>query len=97
MFANCVVLANQQNKNKTIQTNLCTFVYAGIGGLLGSVLSQPFDYVKTQKQLPVPDSRSMFEILKEEYTKTLFRGGGFRALLGMTTMSIGYCAYIYCL
>jgi hypothetical protein len=97
LFTNCVALANQQNKTRTVQTKLTAFVYAGMGGFIGSVMSQPLDYVKTQKQLPQPDPRTMMEMLKKESIQTLFRGGGFRALLGMSTMSIGYCAYIACL
>tara|TARA_B110000305_G_scaffold173709_1_gene192030 strand:- start:3281 stop:3970 length:690 start_codon:yes stop_codon:yes gene_type:complete len=97
LFANCVALANQQNKYASRQTKWKTFIYAGIGGFIGSILSQPLDYVKTQKQLSTPDSRTVVEMLKQESIKTLFQGGGFRALLGMSTMSIGYFTYTTCL
>lgn len=95
LFTNCVVFANQQHKSRFHQTKWSAFLYAGIGGFIGSILSQPLDYVKTQKQLPNPEPRTMSQILAQESMETLFRGGGFRALLGMSTMSIGYCAYMY--
>mgnify|MGYP001253158572 CR=1 FL=1 len=93
LFSNCVALANQQHKSRVNQSKWTTFLYAGVGGLMGSILSQPLDYVKTQKQLPIPETRTMTQILSQESMRTLFQGGGFRALLGMSTMGIGYCAY----
>ena len=99
VFTNCVVYASQHHKSKPLseQTKTSAFLYAGLGGFIGSVLSQPLDYVKTQKQLPYPDSRSMVTMITQEPIQSLFRGGGLRALLGMSTMSIGYCVYMTCL
>jgi len=87
LFANCVgiatQIANTRNKIEKI-------ILLGSGGLVGSIISQPLDYVKTQKQLPEPDKRTIMRVLQQENIQTLFRGGLYRALLGMSTMSIGY-------
>ena len=93
LFANCVSYCCHHMKGKYSHKNIETFVSAGIGGLVGGVISQPLDYVKTQKQLPVPDKRSSMQILREESWSTLFRGGSYRALLGMSTMGVGYFTY----
>lgn len=87
LFANCVGIATQiANTRNKIEKN----ILLGSGGLVGSIISQPLDYVKTQKQLPEPDKRTIMRVLQEENIQTLFRGGIYRALLGMSTMSIGY-------
>ena len=87
LFANCVGIATQfANTRNKIEK----IILLGSGGLVGSIISQPLDYVKTQKQLPEPDKRTILRVLQEENIQTLFRGGLYRALLGMSTMSIGY-------
>ena len=95
LFSNCVSYCCIHMKGKCgYHKKTETFVSAGLGGFIGSIISQPFDYVKTQKQLPIPDKRSSMNILREESVSTLFRGGSYRALLGMSTMGIGYFTYM---
>lgn len=91
LFANCVSYSCSHMKSPCEKME--TLISAGLGGLVGSVISQPLDYVKTQKQLPIPDKRSSMQILREESWSTLFRGGSYRALLGMSTMGVGYFTY----
>lgn len=87
----CSHMKGKYNNNKKIET----FVSAGLGGLIGSIISQPLDYVKTKKQLPISDKRTSIQILREESWSTLFTGGSYRALLGMSTMGIGYFTYMF--
>ena len=66
-----------------------------LGGLIGSILTQPIDYVKTQKHRS-SDTRPMLTILKEtikENPKKLYTGGVFRAIYNFSTMGIGFVAY----
>ena len=68
-----------------------------LGGLLGSVLTQPIDYVKTQQQRS-NDKRSILTILREtskDNYKKLYIGGFYRALLSICSMGIGFIAYEY--
>ena len=93
LFANCVSYCCYHMKGKYSHKKMETLISAGLGGLVGSVISQPLDYIKTKKQLPVPDKRTSMQILREESWSTLFRGGSYRALLGMSTMGVGYFTY----
>ena len=71
------------------------FKYAGIGAVIGGVLTQPFDYVKTQKQRE-NDPRGMMEIIKTTARKNplqLYSGGLYRASLGFCNMGIGFVAF----
>ena len=94
LFTNCVSYCCGHMKDRCVKyKKIETIVSAGLGGLIGSIISQPLDYVKTQKQLPLPEKRSSLQILREESWSTLFRGGSYRALLGTCTMGIGYFTY----
>lgn len=65
------------------------------GGLVGSILTQPIDYVKTYKHR-TNDKRPMITILKEtfqESPKKLYTGGMFRAISNFSTMGIGFVCY----
>jgi len=78
--------------NDTIYNKL---KYAAYGGALGSIITQPFDYVKTQKQR-CNDERPMMKILIETYKespKKLYTGGLYRMGLSLLTMSIGFTSY----
>lgn len=69
--------------------------YSAYGGVLGSILTQPIDYVKTQKQR-CNDERPMMRILIEtckENPIKLYTGGLYRAGLSLFTMSIGFTSY----
>lgn len=81
------------------------FLNAIIGGSLGSILSQPLDYVKTIKQSPFYSSTPISQksvmaiiitVLKER-PYDLFKGYQFRLLLSGTTMGIGFFSYNYIL
>ena len=77
------------------------FINAMIGGLLGSILSQPLDYIKTIKQSPVYTdtpiaNKSVFNIFITKIRKNpydLFKGFQYRLLLSASTMGIGFYSY----
>ena len=82
---------NNHNHNGFIDK----FKYAAFGGLIGSVLTQPIDYVKTQQQR-CQDNRSIYKIIqetiKDDYRK-LYIGGFYRSVLSISTMGIGFVAF----
>ena len=68
---------------------------AAFGGLVGSLLTHPIDYVKTHKHRTI-DKRSMITILQEivsENPRQLYTGGMFRAISNFSTMGIGFVCY----
>lgn len=68
---------------------------SALGGLVGSLLTQPIDYVKTYKHR-TNNKRPMITILKEavrENPKQLYAGGMFRAISNFSTMGIGFVCY----
>ena len=81
--------------NKNLESNIDKFSFAAFGGLIGSLITQPLDYVKTQQQRS-NDKRSIYEIvnytIKDDYKK-LFSGGFYRLILSVSTMGIGFLAY----
>lgn len=83
------------NKNMEDNTIYDKIIYSATGGVLGSILTQPIDYVKTQKQR-CNDERPMFRILAQTYKENpmkLYTGGMYRAGLSIFTMSIGFTSY----
>ena len=65
------------------------------GGLIGSVLTQPLDYVKSFKHR-TNDNRAVFKILKEtaiENPRKLYAGGLFRCIANCSTMGIGFFTF----
>ena len=60
-FTSCVSYLCFNNQN--LNTNFEKFSYAAMGGLIGSILTQPIDYIKTQQQRS-NDKRSIYKILK---------------------------------
>lgn len=82
---------SQKNNDNAVNK----FINSAIGGLIGSVITQPLDYVKTQQQR-CNDNRSIYKILEDtmkEDSKKLFVGGAYRALLSITSMSVGFISY----
>ena len=66
-----------------------------VGGMLGSILTQPIAYVKTYKHRS-SDQRGMVTILMEtfrENPKKLYTGGILRAISNFSTMGIGFVSY----
>lgn len=92
-FTSCVSYYCFNNKDNTSQYE--KILNSAFGGVLGSIITQPIDYVKTQKQR-CNDDRSMIRILIETYKKNplaLYTGGFYRAGLSIFTMSIGFTSY----
>lgn len=91
IFANVLALFcfNSREYN-----NIEKFAYSAIGGALGSLFSQPFDYAKTITQSGL-DNRSTLAIISDgnlSFNK-LFAGGLSRAILGFCSMGIGFLSY----
>ena len=84
IFASCVSL----NFNKTHDNAI---IMSASTGLIGSVLSQPFDYIKTHQQYSTTN-KSMMSFLKLP-VNTLFTGTSHRASIGGISMGIGYTMY----
>ena len=73
------------------------FLNSAFGGLFGSVLTQPIDYVKTYQQRS-NNVKSISKIISEaikESPKKLFIGGFYRCILSVSSMSIGFIFYDY--
>tara|TARA_Y100001960_G_C14564641_1_gene772625 strand:+ start:52 stop:840 length:789 start_codon:yes stop_codon:yes gene_type:complete len=80
---------------KERRSDLHNFGYSALGGLMGSVLTQPLDYVKTQQQRS-GDHRSIFRILIKTFKdspRKLYVGGFNRSLVSFFSMGIGFVAY----
>lgn len=100
-FANCVAFScfNMHHKN-----DIEKFSYSACAGLIGSVITQPLDYVKTIKHRAEPTYLNgknikilnTYHILKQVYKdnpKNLFTGIIPRSSLSFLTMGIGFVAY----
>ena len=104
-FANCIAfttcgLGIEQSDHTS------KFLASAIGGLVGSVLTQPFDYVKTLKQRSedtfinnksvrsMSTTRIMMEVYQANKSiKPLYSGVAARSILSFLTMGIGFVAY----
>jgi solute carrier family 25 2-oxodicarboxylate transporter 21 len=74
------------------------FVTGAVGGFIASILSQPFDVVKTEIQRHGSNQTQTFSFLYKlikNNPKTLFSGGLTRCILNCSTMSIGFVSVIY--
>lgn len=70
-------------------------VAGAFGGLIGSIVSQPFDIIKTemQRHKGTCNTKSQFQIVKELYNihpLKLWTGVTMRATLGCVNMGVGY-------
>lgn len=100
-FANCVAYSCFNLHHKS---DIEKFYYSACAGLIGSVITQPLDYVKTIKHRSGPtfldgkDIKNLntSQILKQVYKdnpKNLFTGIVPRSSLSFLTMGIGFVAY----
>lgn len=82
------------------------FLNSLVGGMVGSIISQPFDFIKTIKQSPADIYYNKYNLSKMNYIqiikffikrdlKMLFKGGLYRLILSGSTMSIGYTSFNY--
>ena len=69
------------------------FQLAGAAGVVASVATHPYDYVKTQIHGNLSDTRSTLTVLRSSHPKELMTGMGLRTATGLITMSIGYTIY----
>lgn len=72
------------------------FLIGAVGGLVGSILSQPFDVIKTElqrhKTINVQNKSAieMLSIIAKEHPLRLWTGGSMRCALGFLNMGIGF-------
>ena len=81
----------QKNKiESNFKSSLGLNVVTGsISGITASVVTQPLDYLKTQKQI-YGDKKSIRQIIYETKSiKEYWRGGGSRAIITCLSMSVG--------
>mgnify|MGYP006432322663 CR=1 FL=1 len=91
-FAICMTTIGMHNKSESDFRN---FSICATAGAIGSVLTQPIDYVKTKiqrtrKQLSIYQVLS--DVIKDDPCK-LYTGGLNRMLLGFVSMGVGFVAF----
>ena len=88
-FAICTNIGVFWNSNNSPYQQ---FLYGATGGFIGCIISQPFDYIKTDNQRHRNTKplgfRDIIKIWKTD-PKKLWTGGLARAILGFCTMGIG--------
>lgn len=75
------------------------FISAGLGGAIGSLMSQPFDYVKTIRQAdPVRQGPiRLHHVITIPYHRIhCMNGCGLRCVMSFLNMGIGSSVYNYC-
>ena len=70
------------------------FFKGAMGGFIASIITQPLDYIKTEKQRFVTNKRSIVNIIITDYHK-LMTGAMPRAILGFFNMGIGVTTYTF--
>ena len=68
------------------------FISGGLGGMLGSLVSQPLDYIKTQKQSNLYDSYRDI-IYNKNFLRNCMNGTIPRASMSFISMGIGSFVY----
>lgn len=93
MFACCVSGALYYKKKEDYFRN---FIVGASGGFVGSVITQPLDYIKTefQRSGAKPDWKKMYSVFNK-YPLHMMVGWKQRAVLGFLNMGIGGMAYFY--
>lgn len=88
IFASSVCYFNYlKNNDKKINKQFGYFIYPAIGGVIGAVISQPLDYIKTIKQSGLKNVSIPQIGINSIYN--YYRGGGMRAMMAFINMSIG--------
>lgn len=85
----------------TVSTNVCVFwnndttlinqfLYGALGGFIGSIITQPIDYYKTQLQRHcIKEININWKEIIRKNPAILWSGGLFRVILNITNMGIG--------
>ena len=72
------------------------FIYGASGGLIGAVISQPLDFVKTECHRFNGEKQYVFELIKyhlKTNPRVFWIGGSMRALFGFCNMGIGSVSF----
>ena len=91
-FAICMTTIGIHNKTDNDFKN---FSICATAGAIGSILTQPFDYVKTKIQR-TKKQLSIYQVMKDvikDDPKKLYTGGLNRMLLGFVSMGVGFVAF----
>jgi len=88
------VTVNMAIANKKENKPIYNFMLGATGGFLGSIISQPLDYIKTEVQRSISKQNSnIYEILNNN-PSILMKGWYPRAFLGFMNMGIGSFVFI---
>lgn len=93
-FAICFMYG-KRNINIGINNKFTNDIVVGsISGVSASVITQPFDYLKTQKQY-YGNKKTLLSIIKNTNLRTFYSGGLSRAIITCLSMSIGLPVFNY--
>lgn len=89
VFFAMIFNTNKNKLNCIVDKNIYNDVITGsFCGITASILTQPFDYIKTKKQM-YGNNINIKKIMYETNYKQYWRGGGTRALINCLSMSVG--------
>ena len=78
------------------ESDVENFFRAAMGALVGSVLTQPLDYIKTQLQMTNPKYHTSKEVIMNTLRKSpvhFYTGTFSRSVMGFMNMGIGYYVF----
>ena len=79
--------------NNESKSNINNFFMSSFSAFIGSILTQPLDYIKTYQQT---GNKNTYELIKNTFKKNpliFFTGGASRALAYSLSIGIGYVSY----
>ena len=96
LFAMIFNIQKKRIEKYQLNKNVYNDIFIGsISGIIASLSTQPFDYLKTQKQI-YGDSKSLRTIiLQKNIHKDIWKGGGTRLVITCLSMSVGLPIFNY--
>mgnify|MGYP001273748234 CR=1 FL=1 len=91
VFLNCFIHINNDHESPVED-----FFRAATGAMVGSIVTQPLDYIKTQLQLVNPKYKNSKEVIVETWKVSpihFYTGTFSRSFMGFLNMGIGYCVF----
>ena len=91
VFLNCFIHIGNDHESPVED-----FFRAATGAMVGCIISQPLDYIKTQLQLVNPKYKNSKEVIIETWKVSpihFYTGTFSRSFMGFMSMGIGYCVF----